>query len=423
MTARWAVAFAWLAHVLAPAGTQGRKTSRARLFDRTGMYLALYGLVFGLLDRVRGCRGDRSADLPHRSGRRRRIGHLADALDAQPCCRGQQALLILMAGLAAARGRGRSGNRLSGPVPLRSAWAPRSGTSIATSRPACPGYAARRHPAWAAGQGVFRKLRMVFPVSCQAGAQDAAGFEQRLVDRVPVGSERGGQRGGGNAVERDGGEHCALLAAEVLIDGAAQRAEKRVLFRALVRLEAGGKPVPVFLFRATVSWSARSGGQPPPTRKTSANLPCQVLNLLWPQKPSSCAVIAVSASAAACRARWSRSGPLWLAPIRSCGPPRGEPCAAAVRAAGPGPRGAPRQEIAARPATPATPDPARAASMPGTPGRLGPSSGPRRDAQVIGEGRVLAGVLVHAAAPPAVRTRLLTPATGPGGYDGPGSPD
>jgi hypothetical protein len=44
----------------------------------------------------------------------------------------------------------------------------------------------------------------------------------------------GGQRGGGHAVERDGDEHCALLAAEVLIDSPPQRREKLVPFSALV---------------------------------------------------------------------------------------------------------------------------------------------------------------------------------------------
>jgi hypothetical protein len=50
-------------------------------------------------------------------------------------------------------------------------------------------------------------------------------------------------------VERDGGEHCALLAAEVLIDGPAQRREELVPFCALGWLEAAGEPVPVFLIQ------------------------------------------------------------------------------------------------------------------------------------------------------------------------------
>jgi len=44
-------------------------------------------------------------------------------------------------------------------------------------------------------------------------------------------------------VERDGGEHRALPAAEALIDGPAQRREQLAPFCALVWLEAGGKPV------------------------------------------------------------------------------------------------------------------------------------------------------------------------------------
>ena len=45
-------------------------------------------------------------------------------------------------------------------------------------------------------------------------------------------------------------------------------------------------------------------------RAGMTNLDAQLLNVLWPRKPSSCPVIALSASAAACRARSSRSGPL-----------------------------------------------------------------------------------------------------------------
>jgi hypothetical protein len=43
------------------------------------------------------------------------------------------------------------------------------------------------------GQRGSLKARKISSMTCQAGAQDAARFEQRLVDRVAVGSERGGQ--------------------------------------------------------------------------------------------------------------------------------------------------------------------------------------------------------------------------------------
>jgi len=145
-----------------------------------------------------------------------------------------------MAGLAAAQVRGNSREPAFRARPVE--------LSFGAAVQHVERYVASGIPRVRSEQIIQPGLRMVFPVSCQAGAQDAAGFEQRLVDRVPVGSQRGGQRGGGHAVERDGGEHCALLAAEALIDGPAQRAEKRVPFCALVRLEAGGKPVPVFLF-------------------------------------------------------------------------------------------------------------------------------------------------------------------------------
>ena len=105
-------------------------------------------------------------------------------------------------------------------------------------------------------------------MTCQAGAQDAARFEQRLVDRVPVGSQRSDQRGGGHAVERDGNEHCALFAAEILIDGPVQRTKKLVPFCALARLEAEGQPVPVFLIQGRSSRPASSGGRPSPKRQT-----------------------------------------------------------------------------------------------------------------------------------------------------------
>ena len=59
-----------------------------------------------------------------------------------------------------------------------------------------------------------------------------------------------------------------------------------------------------------------------------------VPGLLWPQKPSSCTVIALSASAAACRARSSRSAPLrhshpFLRPVSQRATCSSSPCSRA----------------------------------------------------------------------------------------------
>jgi hypothetical protein len=84
--------------------------------------------------------------------------------------------------------------------------------------------------------------------------------------------------------------------------------------RAEDRMVAGGQRA-----RESRSPSSRSSDSVPARQNrrpaaaatpSTTNLHAQVLNVLWPRKPSSCTVIAFSAPAAVCRARSSRSGPL-----------------------------------------------------------------------------------------------------------------
>src|SRR5258708_29609861 len=94
------------------------------------------------------------------------------------------------------------------------------------------------------------------------GARDGA----RLIDGAAAGSQPGGQHLAGHAVERDSREHPALLVAEVLFDGPAQRGRELVPRGALPgrEPEAAGKPVPAAVVSLLPGCLVAAGTRPPP---------------------------------------------------------------------------------------------------------------------------------------------------------------
>ena len=111
-----------------------------------------------------------------------RIGHFANAPGAQPFYRGQQPLVILMAGFAAAQVCGHSGE------PAFRARSVELSFGVAVQY--VERYIAPRIPRVCGeqiiqpeqtGHGGSRKARKISSIGCQAGTQDAARFEQRAL--------------------------------------------------------------------------------------------------------------------------------------------------------------------------------------------------------------------------------------------------
>ena len=229
--------------------------------------------------------------------------------------------------------------------------------------PASPGSAASRSSSRGGpGQGHPWKAPKICSVSCQTGPQDAARFEQRLVDKlVPF---------------------CAFAWPKESRSQSARSSDSAL--SAQVRRPAAATP-------------------------ETANLHAQLLNALWPRKASSRTVIPSSASAAACRARSSRSRPLRRSHRFVRPASRRATCSSSPGSRARSPR---RQRVARRrrpgPATRRQPGPGTR-RLPGCCPLACPDARPARQRRGMAGRLVLVGDLVHAGTPSTWHTLAADP--------------